>query len=85
MKGITKSGFVFDINEDCLDDYETLEVLIQANNGDKVALFTAVERLLGAEQKERLKDHLRENGKVRATKMVEEIQEIFEQLTPKNS
>ena len=40
--------------------------------------ISVLNRLLGTEQKERLKEHLRmENGRVPASKMMNEIGEIF--------
>ena len=83
FKGTTSSGFAFELNEDVLDDYELLESLRKLDKGDGEYAVDVVEQLLGEEQKERLKKHLRnENGKVSAKKLMEEIGEIFNACNP---
>lgn len=78
MKSVTKSGFEFEIDDECLDDYELLEDLCEIDNGNNAKIVEVVSKILGKEQKDRLKDHLRdENGRVTATKMGEAIDEIL--------
>lgn len=78
MKSVTKSGFEFEIDDECLDDYELLEDLCEIDNGNNAKIVEVVDRILGKEQKDRLKDHLRgKNGRVTATKMGEAIEEIM--------
>lgn len=77
-RGKTESGFEFEVNEEILDDYELLELLCQIDDGDTQCTIKMVDRLLGSEQKEKLKDHVRdENGKVSARKLLAEVGEIF--------
>ena len=78
MKGKTSSGFEYELNEEALDDYELLEDLCEIDAGNMAKMSSAMNRLIGAEQKVRLKEHLRtENGRVPMSKMMSEIEEIF--------
>lgn len=79
IKGKTKSGFEFTLSEDVLDDYEILELLCDIEAGEYNKITFLVNLLLGKEQRDALKEHLRqENGHVSATAMVTEVMEIFE-------
>lgn len=78
MRGKTESGFEFELNEEALDDYELLEVLHKIDKGDFGLVPEMVDRLLGEEQKEKLKTHLRnEEGKVSANRLLDEVMQIF--------
>lgn len=77
--GKTSTGFEFKIEDDVLDDYELLEVISEVDRGDYGKVTEMVEMLLGTEQKEKLKEHVRnENGKVSAAKIMDEVKDIFE-------
>lgn len=79
IKGETKTGFKFEIEEEVLDDYELLETLVDADNGNNMALFSVIDMILGDEQKKALKEHLREiHGRVPASAMIAEIMDIIE-------
>lgn len=79
FKGTTKSGFKFEIQEEVFDDYELLETLVDADNGDNMAIFKAIDMILDGAQKNKLKEHVRnENGRVPARAMVQELMEIME-------
>ena len=79
ITGKTESGFEFELNEEALDDYEMLEDLRSFDKGEYGVIIDVVDKLLGEEQKDRLKDHIRnKEGKVSAQKMMEEITCIFE-------
>jgi len=83
LKGETNTGFEFSLGDDVMDDYELLEVLSSIDTGDYTLVPKMVEMLLGKEQKESLKDHLRnKNGKVSVKGMMEEVMEIFKESTP---
>lgn len=83
FKGETSTGFEFSLGDDVMDDYELLEVLSSIDTGDYTLVPKMVEMLLGKEQKESLKDHLRnKNGKVSVKGMMEEVMEIFKESTP---
>lgn len=78
MRGKTKTGFVFKIEEEALNDYELLEKMVKADNGDTSLMVGIISDVLGEEQKERLKDHVRnEKGKVPIEKMIQEFTEIL--------
>ena len=79
IPGKTKSGFDFKISEEQMDDYELLEGLVEIDKGNQTAIIDVISRLLGEEQKNKLKEHLRgANGRVTASGMITEITNIFE-------
>lgn len=86
IKGKTKSGFEYEIPEENLNNYELVETLgeLEAN---PLLISKTVDLLLGKEQKEKLKEHLRtDSGMVPTDKISEEIMEIFNnQKETKNS
>lgn len=77
IKGKTKSGFNYHIDENILQDYELLEAIAET---EKNPIFiTKVVRILLGDDTDRLKEHVRdENGRVSIEKMNVEITEIFE-------
>ena len=78
LTGNTKSGFQFKIEDQALDDYEILEMLTEIDDGNGVLVPKMIERLLGKEQKEALKEHLRnKEGKVSTQNMMSEVMDIF--------
>lgn len=79
IKGTTKSGFQFEIQEEIFDDYELLETLVDADNGDNMAIFQAIDMILDGTQKDKLKEHVRnEKGRVPASAMIQELMGIME-------
>lgn len=86
ITGKTSSGFEYQVPEENLNNYELVEVLGELEN-NPLLIAKTVDLLLGKEQKEKLKDHLRtENGTVPTDKISEEIMEIFNsQKETKNS
>ena len=78
INGKTESGFEFGIKEEVLDDYELLEVLGKVDRGEVGYVPDMVEMLLGTEQKNRLKAHIRkEHGRITVTDMINEVMQIF--------
>ena len=78
ITGKTKSGFEYTLDDNVTDDYELLELLIDIDNGQYTGITDMVQRLLGDEQKEQLKEHLRrENGRISTKEMLAEVMEIF--------
>lgn len=77
IKGKTKSGFNYHIDENILQDYELLEAIAET---EKNPIFiTKVVRMLLGEDTDKLKEHVRdENGHVSIEKMNVEITEIFQ-------
>lgn len=78
MKAELKDGFVIELKEDCLDDWEFLELLDDIDNGNSGAIVRVAKVLLGAEGVKALKAHLKEDSKVTVTKMVAALTELME-------
>lgn len=77
IKGETATGFKYEIQKDVLDDYELVEAV-----GEIEVSASAIPRvltlLLGEEQKNKLKDHVRnESGRVPMSAMNKEIMDIM--------
>ena len=87
ITGKTESGFDFELDEGSLDDYELLEDICDMDNGDPLKITAIAKRLLGKEQMQALKEHVRnEEGRVSAARVTEEIAQIFSsQSEVKNS
>lgn len=78
MQGTTQSGFDFTLDDEVLDDYELLEILVELDKGDYSHITDMVNMLLGEKQKKALKEHIRaKDGKVSAKTMMLEVTEIF--------
>lgn len=82
----TKSGFEFELSKDRLNNYELLEVISEIEENPLV-MPQVLKLLLGKEDTNRLKDHVRtEDGFVPVDKLEDEITEIFySQSETKNS
>lgn len=78
IKGVTNTGFSYELEESRLNNYELLEYISEMEENPLI-ISTIVKMLLGEEQTKKLKDHLRtEEGIVPADKMAEEITCIFQ-------
>lgn len=78
IEGVTRSGFPFKLDDEVIDDYELLEDLCEIDGGNDAKIPSILTRLLGKEQKEALKDHLRtDTGRVPTSRMLEELMDIF--------
>lgn len=78
-KGKTKSGFEFEIDEAVFDDWDLLERLNAIDKGNTAIVVDVAHDVLGEDQLERLKDHLRaDTGKLTITAMSDALGEIFE-------
>jgi len=85
LKGKTKSGFAYEVDESILDDWELVEDLEQCGN-NAYAQIHAAKRVFGAkyeEAKEFCRD--KETGCVRSDKMLELLTELLDILHAKNS
>ncbi|MBQ1296214.1 MAG: hypothetical protein IIY21_19360 [Clostridiales bacterium] len=80
--GKLQNGFKFKVDEASLDDMELLEDLAEIDKGNILKYPSAIERILGKEQKAKLYDKIRdpETGKVTATATSEALTEIIEVL-----
>ena len=86
IKGKTSSGFDYKLSQARLENYELIESLGEVEE-NPLALPKTVNLLLGKEQSEKLKEHLRDKeGLISTEKLTNEIMEIFEnQKETKNS
>ena len=74
----TSKSFNYTIQEGALDDYELLEELREIDKGNTSLIVDVIEKIIGSEQKEQLKKHVRdETGRVSIKRMVDEIGEIL--------
>lgn len=77
LKGKTKSGFEYTIDENSLNDYRLVKDMAKLED-DPLKIVSVMERLLGSEQEEALCNHVADaDGKVDITKITEEFTEIF--------
>nr|DAI39473.1 MAG TPA: hypothetical protein [Caudoviricetes sp.] len=78
LTGVTKSGFAYSILEKNVRNYELVEALGELET-NPLALPRVMNLLLGKEQAQKLKDHLRdEDGVVDTEQITSELKNIFE-------
>ena len=75
-----ESGLVLSVDERVMDDMELLDALSDLNEEDGTAISRICRILLGKEEKAKLYEHLRKDGKVRVSDVVHAIMEIFRLL-----
>lgn len=77
LVGVTKSGFTYAIPVKNLNNYELVEVLGEVDE-NPLLLPKVLKLLLGKEQTEKLKNHLRDaDGIIDTEKMSVELEDIF--------
>ena len=84
IKGVTSTGFEYEVDSEVMTDYEFLELLADVQSGGQngMKIFALVRNTLGEEQKKRLCDHCRAgNGRVPIDNVTNEITEIFNALS----
>ena len=75
---VLKDGYKLIIDSELLDDWDFLETLRAIDKGDAGMIVDVMPMMLGDEQFADLKKHLRnENGKLKATDMVNVLYEIL--------
>ena len=80
VKGTTKTGFKFSVDPDAIRDMEFVE-LAAAVEDNGMLLPKMIELVLGAKQKQKLYDHVRnDKGRVMIDDINDEIKEIFDAL-----
>lgn len=78
VKGKTKSGFAFEVDDEVRDDYDLLKAFSKLQKGEAEQLDEAVELLLGPEQRDKLREHCRgKSGRVLASKIIKEVDNII--------
>lgn len=84
IKGKTNTGFEYEISDEFKDDYELLELVANVDTNPVLTPKVLI-KLLGEEQTNKLKDHVRnKKGIVSTSKLLEEIEFIFTNSTIKN-
>lgn len=77
ITGKTEAGFKYEIQKEVANDYELVEMLGEFEE-NPLMISRIVNRILGKEQANNLKEHCRnENGVVQTDKMMQEIMAIF--------
>lgn len=77
LTGVTKSGFSYSILEKNIKNYELVEALGELDT-NPLALPRVLNLLLGKEQTQKLKDHVRdEDGIIDTEKVTLELEDIF--------
>lgn len=83
IKGTTSTGFEYEIDKECMEDAEFLELFaVVAKGGEgSMQVFDLVRAALGDDQKKALYDHCRnEKGRVPISAVTAEITDIFTAL-----
>ena len=83
MKGITSTGFGYEISENIKNDYELLELIAKVDS-NPILIPQVVDKILGEDQKRKLFEHVRKDGIVQSDRIMEEIGEIFKNESIKN-
>lgn len=76
----TSTGFEVDVEEKNLDDMEFVDALIALESGDLTGYGTVSSKLLSQEDKQKLYDHVRTDGRVPIKSFVDELAEIIKGL-----
>jgi len=80
IRGTTKSGFAFELDDKIFDDFDLIE-LYAAVNENPIYMGKLAEKLLGKPQKEALLKHLRRaDGIVHTTDVMNALMEIEEAI-----
>ena len=79
MKGTTRTGFAFEVDENAFNDMEVVDVLSSDEMDATYKMSFLVKRMLGAKQKKALYDHLRDaSGRVPVDAVEREMEDIFD-------
>lgn len=84
IKGTTKTGFKFEIDEKTMDNMELVDAIaeLEDNDNDPMNFSRLVKRLLGNDGRRRLYDHVREeDGRVPMNKIGDEIADILMKMS----
>lgn len=78
MKGTTRTGFTFEVDENAFNDMEVVDVLSDEKMHSTYKMSFLVSRVLGAQQRKALYDHLRDaSGRVPVDAVEREMEDIF--------
>ena len=75
------SGLQLEVDLDVMDDWEVFELLREIDKGETGAIVDLIPMCLGEKQFKALKEHLKsENGKIKASDMVNAFYELLEKV-----
>ena len=84
IKGTTKSGFEYEVDESAADNMELVDALAEAAGDDMLAISNVCKMRLGKNMRKKLYDHIRaEDGRVPIKNAVDEIMEIMQAMGDK--
>lgn len=79
IRGITRSGFSFEVSKNIGNNMELLEALSDMSDKDLLAMSRVCKLVFGEKQKKALYDHLRtEDGRVPIESVNDAIKDVFE-------
>lgn len=77
---VTSTGFECNIDSEVLNDFEMIDLVTEADDGNLLSINRLLNKMLGKEKK-RLYDHLRnDDGRVPIDDMTRAVEEIFTSL-----
>lgn len=78
IKGVLKSGFKFEMDDEAMDDIEFVELIAETEE-NATALPKLAKTMLGEKQYKALKDHLRnDKGRVPLESVSNALEEMFD-------
>ena len=77
INGITKSGFQFSVDKNCMNDIELVDSLADNSLDDAIRMSLVVRKILPAEQRKALYDHVRVDGRVPVEAVAAAVEDIF--------
>lgn len=78
VKGTTESGFDFEIDETKINNYDFIELMVDADDGSIPAMVKAIRLILPQEEINRIKDFVRdENGIAHIPAVYKVVSEII--------
>lgn len=79
-RGKLKCGYEYEIDENVLDDMELVDAMAEAQDDNPLMFSKAVLILLGKEERAKLYNCLRKDGRVPVEAVADAFAEIFDQL-----
>lgn len=77
IKGTTESGFEFEISDETLNDWELTEALAELQENQFAVVKVSKLLLRDNDQYNKLKEHVKVNGRIDQNKMSDEVLQIF--------
>lgn len=74
------NGLNLEVKDSAVNNMELLDELVALDEGNAFAISRVLDIILDQENKKKLYNHLREDGVVQVTKVVDAMKEIFEKL-----